>query len=119
MKRVIVADDMAMVRSATVRVLRSLNLEIVEADDGHTALALAKDSPPDLVITDGEMRQMHGPELIEELRRDPTFAAVPIILCSGNRDLKEVADKLGVPFHPKSNGLLDLRELVQKALGIV
>jgi CheY-like chemotaxis protein len=59
---------------------------------------MAIENPPALLITDGEMRTMHGPELIRELRKVPATASVPIILCSGNTGLAEVATSLGVPF---------------------
>jgi CheY-like chemotaxis protein len=121
-KRIIIADDMGLVRKATIRILRNLKLEleIQEADDGRAALALAKRNPPDLIITDGEMREMHGPELISELRKDPVLSDVRIIMYSGSPSLEKTASLLGVPFFAKASGRpADLVVLVRETLGIV
>jgi len=118
MKRIIIADDDAMVLRSVVRVLKPLSLDIATASDGTIALAMAIENPPALLITDGEMRKMHGPELIRELRKVPATTNIPVIMCSGNSNLEEIATTLGVPFFSKGRGLpKDLISLVQQALG--
>jgi two-component system chemotaxis response regulator CheY len=118
-KTLLIVDDADIVRRSLSRILRDLGFDYIrEANDGTQGLAMAKAEVPALIITDGEMREMHGPELIKELRKDPTLAAVPVIMCSGNGGLREVAEALGVPFFEKSkNSPRDLIAMVQEALG--
>jgi YesN/AraC family two-component response regulator len=56
----------------------------VEAANGRAGLALYRDQPTDLVITDIQMPEMNGLELIEELTRN--FLNVKVIAMSGQRD---------------------------------
>ena len=118
--RVLIADDDSIVRSAILRMLRDelTGCDVEQASDGTEALAKAQAATPALVITDGEMRRMHGPDLIAALRESPTLSAVPVILCSGNSRLRAVASSLGVPFYEKGvDSPRDLAGLVRAALG--
>ncbi len=73
---------------------------VLEAHHGAAALALASESPPDLVITDLMMPVMGGRELIDRLRSNPETAAIPILVLSANGNIRAgAADAaLGKPF---------------------
>lgn len=60
------------------------HLEMVSATRGKQALELAVESPPDLVLIDTHLADMTGEELVAALRCDPTTAATPIIVVSGD-----------------------------------
>jgi DNA-binding response OmpR family regulator len=61
------------------------------AHDGSEALALARQRCPDLVILDVVMPGIDGLEVCRRLRRDPSLAAVPIVLLTVRGD---IADRL-------------------------
>ena len=80
--------------------LESAGYDVVEASQGAAALERAKESPPDLVVTDLMMPIMGGRELIDRLRSNPETASIPIIVLSANGNLRiGRADKaLSKPF---------------------
>jgi class 3 adenylate cyclase/CheY-like chemotaxis protein len=59
------------------------NFEVLQALNGRTATFIAKEEIPDLVITDWEMPDVDGIELIKALKADEQLVDVPIIMCTG------------------------------------
>ncbi len=83
--------------------LESAGYQVVEAAHGVDALERAKESSPDLVVTDLMMPVMNGRDLIECLRADPQTAEIPILVVSANpRTTVDAADAvLRKPFDPE------------------
>lgn len=67
---VLVVDDEAMVRAPMCRALRKMGYFVLEADNGEHALTVMQEhhSPVHLVITDVQMPEMDGAELVSLLR---------------------------------------------------
>lgn len=82
--------------------LEGAGYEVVEANHGAAALQRAKESPPDLVVTDLMMPVMGGRELIDRLRFDPETTSIPILVLSANGSLRigDADAALGKPFDP-------------------
>jgi signal transduction histidine kinase len=75
----LLVEDEAMIRALTVRILRDAGYRVLEADNGATALAVARahDGTIDLLVTDMVIPGMTGAELVAQLRRErPGLAAV-------------------------------------------
>jgi two-component system phosphate regulon response regulator PhoB len=119
MKRVLIADDEYALRLMIQTALRPLEVETVQASDGEEALALAKASPPDLVLLDWMMPKMTGLEVAAALREVSETANIPIVMLTarGQARDEEAARIVGVdqyltkPFSPRS-----LVALVQEIL---
>ena len=79
-KRIMTVDDSPSVRQMVAFTLKQEGYEVVEAVDGKDALAKAAQSPPSMVITDLNMPNMDGIELIRQVRRQPAFKFIPIIM---------------------------------------
>ncbi len=79
--RVLVADDNADMRQYVARLLAE-QFRVEVAPDGEVALALAKDRPPDLILTDVMMPKLSGFGLLQELRADPRTRGLPVIMLS-------------------------------------
>jgi signal transduction histidine kinase len=79
--RVLVVDDNADMRGYVASLLTPY-WDVEVASDGAAALASARRSPPDLVLSDVMMPVMDGVTLLEELRRDPTTNLIPVVLVS-------------------------------------
>ena len=82
--------------------LEGAGYDVVEAHHGAVALARAKESPPDLVVTDQMMPIMGGRELIDRLRSDPETTSIPILILSANGSLRvgDADAALSKPFDP-------------------
>ena len=76
---VLVADDNAEVRAYIRRHLEGC-YTVREAADGLEALALARESTPDLVVSDVMMPGLDGIDLVRSLRRDADLMLVPVVM---------------------------------------
>jgi PAS domain S-box-containing protein len=81
---VLVVDDRAANREIARATLDHGGHLVIEATDGHQALALAKSSHPDLVLTDVLMPGMDGYQFVRELRGDPETADIPVLFSTAN-----------------------------------
>lgn len=78
--RILVAEDSDVIREAIRRELTRAGFEVAAAEDGAVALELARAEHFDAVSTDVMMPKMDGYELTRELRRDPRYEKVPIVM---------------------------------------
>ena len=83
---ILLVDDEASVRSIVVRILRRANFEVLEAESGDVALAIADahSGPIDLVITDMFMPGLRGPEVVQRLA--PKRPGLRALFMSGYAD---------------------------------
>ena len=80
-RRLLLVDDSISVRRVVGKMLTRAGFDVVLASDGQDALEkLLVEARFDAVLTDLEMPRVNGYELIEELRRKPDTAAVPIVV---------------------------------------
>jgi CheY-like chemotaxis protein len=118
-RRVIVADDSAVVRELIAVNLELEGLEVEQCGDGAEALRRIAARPPDLVMLDIVMPVMDGFSALEQIRADPRTASLPVVLVTGRASAADLARgrELGVdtyvtkPFEPT--------ELVGAVLGLL
>lgn len=87
------------------------------AENGREALAILKKDLPDLVLTDLQMPEVDGLELVEAIRRD--YPAVPVILMTahGSEEIAATAlSKGAASYVPKRNLAIDLAPTVADVL---
>jgi CheY-like chemotaxis protein len=92
--RILVVDDEPDLRFILRRIFEKAGHEVADAVHGAQALEFARESPPELVVTDMMMPVMDGRELIRRLRADPATAHIPILAVTGNGELAGTADAL-------------------------
>ncbi len=83
---ILVADDIAANRETIRELLDPDIYQLIEAADGPTALRLATETPPDLVLLDVMMPGMDGYEVCRRLRADPKLAELPVIMVTALDD---------------------------------
>jgi response regulator NasT len=105
-RRVVVAEDESLIRLDIVEILRDNGFDVVgEAGDGETAVKLATDLRPDLVVMDIRMPQLDGIEAAERLAKD-RVAPVVLLTAFSQKELVERASEAGAlayvvkPFTP-------------------
>ncbi|MGH2734735.1 MAG: hybrid sensor histidine kinase/response regulator [Actinomycetota bacterium] len=82
--KVLIVEDEPDMRFLLKVLLEGTGYDVLEAHHGAAAIGRARDSRPDLVITDIMMPVMNGRELIEHLRSDPELVEIPILVVSSN-----------------------------------
>jgi len=108
-RKVLVADDEVHIVNVVAMKLRNNGFDVVTADNGADAYKLCCDEKPDIVITDYQMPQMTGIELIEKIRSNPDLQQIPIIMLTARgfaiedeqKERLNVAECLSKPFSPK------------------
>jgi two-component system chemotaxis response regulator CheY len=88
-RTVLTVDDSRTMREMVSVTLRGAGFEVVQADDGVNALKVLQTAEVDVIITDLNMPNMDGLELVKELRAKPQFKGKPILFLttrSGDED---------------------------------
>ena len=80
MKRVLVVDDHESNRYLLRALLQGSGYGVEEAENGNDALAIARASPPDLVISDLLMPEVDGYTLLRHWRADAKLREIPFIV---------------------------------------
>jgi two-component system chemotaxis response regulator CheY len=79
-KTIMTVDDSASVRQMVAFTLTKAGHDVLEAADGSLALAKLGATRADMVITDLNMPNMDGIELIRQLRALPQYKYIPIVM---------------------------------------
>ena len=88
--RVLVVDDERLNRMLLRRAIEASGHKVVDASDGHEALARLADGPVDVVLLDLVMPGMDGYATLAAIKADPTLNHVPVIVVSGVDELDSV-----------------------------
>lgn len=119
-KVILTADDSSSVRQMVSFTLKGAGYDVVEAIDGKDALAKAKANGVHMVVTDLNMPNMNGIELIKALRAEPKYRFIPIVmLTTESQEAKKQEGKsagatgwIVKPFKPDQ-----LLAVIKKVLG--
>lgn len=120
--RILIVDDESHILHVLSLKLGKAGYEVLTAVDGEEGLHMARESKPDLVITDIQMPYMTGLELSRELAGDEATADIPVLiltargyaLSSEDLETSNIREVLSKPFSPRL-----LIELVSSTLGSV
>jgi two-component system, chemotaxis family, chemotaxis protein CheY len=119
-KLILTADDSSSVRQMVAFTLKGAGYGVVEAADGKDALTKTQSSAVNMVVTDLNMPNMNGIDLIKALRADPKYKFIPIIMLTTESQAarKQEGKSAGAtgwivkPFKPEQ-----LLAVVKKVLG--
>ena len=99
--KILVADDSRVMRQIVIRTLRQAGYDdhdIVEAEDGRDALDKVSSEQPDLVLSDWNMPNMTGIDLLKAIRAEASLKGLPVLMVTAenNRDQIIAAAQAGV-----------------------
>jgi DNA-binding response OmpR family regulator len=114
-KKVLVVDDEADVRKFLTAVLEKHGYETLVAEDGMTALEIARREKPDLVTLDLHMPHGTGTDFYRKFTRSHDYADTPIIIVSGLAG-RELAVKKPVAVFDKPIDPDEFLDAVEAAL---
>lgn len=113
-------DDSASVRQMVSFTLSEAGYNVIEACNGRDAIQKLNSNAPNLIVTDLNMPEMNGIDLIRNVRTNPRYKFVPIILLTteSNDDKKKEGKSAGAtgwivkPFKPEQ-----LLSVIKKVIG--
>ena len=106
-QKILIVDDSALSRRTLRRILESAGYEVVEADDGMTALELYFLEKPSLVLLDLVMKGMYGIDVLVKLREMDQQARVVVASADIQSSTRKMVDEAGAlgfinkPFVPE------------------
>jgi two-component system chemotaxis response regulator CheY len=90
-KTILIADDSQTMRAMLISTIESLgDYHIVEASSGFEALRLLPREKVDLILTDINMPDINGLELISYLRSNANYLTIPVIIISTEGSQKDI-----------------------------
>ena len=109
---VLIVDDSSSMRAIVRKIIKvsGFNIgELLEAADGKEAIKVLTDEWVDLVLTDINMPNMNGLELISEMKKDEMLKSIPVVMVTTEGSEKRIQEsmKLGAsgyikkPFLPE------------------
>jgi CheY-like chemotaxis protein len=119
MALIVLMEDDAGTRTLIASVLKKDGHEVLQAEDGASGLLLVEDRHPDLVISDVQMPQLNGFQMLAALRQNAAVARTPVILLTSLQERAHMRigmttgadDYITKPFRPG-----ELREAVSAQL---
>jgi len=119
--RILVVDDFSTMRRIVRNLLKQLGYEnIVEADDGTTALAKLQTEKIDFCVTDWNMPKMSGMDLLKEIRDDEKLKDLPVLMVTAEALQENIvaAIKAGVSnYVVKPFDAATMSEKIEKIFG--
>ena len=93
--KVLVVDDSALTRRSLRQILETAGCEVVEAEDGLSALERYYLEKPDVVMLDLVMRGMYGLDVLHKLRELDTAARIIVVSADIQSSSHELAEQAG------------------------
>lgn len=119
--KILIAEDSSTMRSLIVSTISAMgDYQLIEAANGFEALRILPREKVDLVITDINMPDINGLELISFIKNNPNYKNTPLFIISteGSEKDRDKGLSLGAdaylvkPFNP-----IELQDLVRQYLG--
>lgn len=122
--RILIAEDSKVLRDDLCAELRRLNMYCFEAENGQAALQMLKNlkadnALPDLIISDVNMPELNGIQLLSKVREDKDLKDIPFIVLTANKEelLKMAAMCLNVAgYFIKPPDYTKLRAQIERSL---
>ena len=89
-KKILVVEDDIVLRDVLVEKLKQSGYDTVAAADGEEAMAIVRESKPDLMLLDILMPRKGGMEVMEDLNADPDLRTIPVIIISNSGQPVEI-----------------------------
>ncbi|SFF96727.1 two-component system, chemotaxis family, response regulator CheY [Neptunomonas qingdaonensis] len=89
--KILVVDDFSTMRRIIKNLLRDLGFtNVVEADDGKTAMPILQQGEVQFLVTDWNMPGMTGIDLVRAVRADPKMAGMPILMVTAEAKREQI-----------------------------
>lgn len=121
---VLIVDDSKSIRSVIKKIISISGFKIkqsFEAENGREALRIMRENWVDIILSDINMPEMNGFEMLEEMRKDNLISTVPVIIISTESRDERIKDafRLGAkgflkkPFAPE-----EVKKTLYQVIGV-
>jgi CheY-like chemotaxis protein len=118
-KHIVIVDDEPDIRDVLTQALQAKGYRVTAAEAGHEALRIVKADPPNLLVSDLQMEDADGLELIGQIKQ--MLPDLPVILLTGmifDPDvIRETISKKVSCYLDKTSSLQKVMQEVQRLLG--
>ncbi len=112
---ILVVDDEIRIVKLARDYLERAGFRVLSAGDGTTALAMARQEKPDLIVLDIKMVDYNGLDLLQDIRNN--YYDLPVVLCTAYDTFKEDMKSIAADFYViKSFDLTELKTKIAMAL---
>ena len=118
-KRVLIIEDEADIRSFASRVLELEGYRVLQAEDGDVGLRLVRESRTSLVLLDLRLPGDDGWAVLEQIKSEPELSAIPVIVFTASAGIREREKALGMgaaDYLVKPLSAASLKEAVARIL---
>ena len=118
--KILIVDDSITIRRIITNALKTVGFtETIEASNGKEALEKLTSSKVDFVITDWNMPEMNGLDLIKEIRANPVYSSMPILMITTRGTEHDVVEALQAKVNSYIMKPFTPQELKEKIEGIL
>ncbi len=119
-KTVLIVDDEPINLEILVNFIQELNFNVYITNNATKAFEISEKKVPDVIITDWEMPQINGIELVKMLKSSKITKDIPVIICTGvmmsSQNLKTALDAGAVDYIRKPIDFIELTARLSSAL---
>lgn len=80
--KILLVEDSQPIRRENQSVLQKAGYEVICAEDGESALRLAREKKPDLILLDMILPKVSGPDVLRRLKADVATMEIPVVVLS-------------------------------------
>jgi two-component system chemotaxis response regulator CheY len=118
--KILIVDDSITIRRIITNALKTIGFpETIEASNGKEALEKLTSGKVDFIITDWNMPEMNGLDLIKEVRANPLYASLPILMITVHGSEHDVVEALQAKVNSYIMKPFTPHELKEKIEGIL
>ena len=120
-KTVLIIEDEEDAAELFAEMMRVSGFRVLKISNSAPALNMMASEKPDVVILDIMMPEISGLDILRQMRRDAELAHVPVVVVSAKSmpaDIKNGMEAGAFTYLTKPVGFLDLKDAVERALGI-
>jgi CheY-like chemotaxis protein len=120
-EKILIVDDSDDTREMMAKLLELETFIVFTAEDGNAGLRVAAEQEPNLIITDINMPNLNGIEMIKRLRKEPATRQVPIMAITAygngvaNEALEAGANRAATKPVQFSALIVDIKELLAQS----
>lgn len=118
--KILIVDDSITIRRIITNALKTIGFpETVEAVDGKDALEKLSGGDVDFIITDWNMPEMNGLDFIREVRANPLYSSLPILMITTHASEQDVIEALKAKVNSYIVKPFTSQELKEKIEGVL